>query len=176
MNNAVNVQANALYEHPSFLPLPLISKIKTYCKDNSQYDVNLLSWNYNIVLNSGPIILFRINGELHDEVLSFLKSKIKMPNEPYEVNMTFTLGGRYSYIPWHDDSNHLLTVTVYLSEVWDRNWGGAFVYESGREFKAIYPEFNKAIYFKPPLQHCTIMPTVEAPFRESLQIFMNKQE
>lgn len=158
----------------NFLPDELIRNIKTECKNSKIHGLNLTDWDPSVVKTSGPILLYTLKDNLLNELLSVIKSKIHIP-DAYIINyVRYTLGGRYSYLPWHDDNNHKLAITIYLNNVWDFNWGGFFIYKEGLDYKAVIPEYNKAIILEAPLPHCTVMPSIEAPLRESLQIFVDQ--
>ena len=154
----------------------LIDKIFSYAQTQTKVVTNHTLWPSDVVEVSGPIYLINLPLELREEVRQTLAPYLKkagVENAPIDIN--YTLGGRYSYIPWHDDAKHGFSVTIYLNEVWSNDWGGCFLYKDGSDIKAVYPEYNTAILFKPPLMHCTVMPTINAPLRKSLQIFFKNE-
>lgn len=162
-----------VYTEHNFLPVELVMKIKSLPRDSKISGTNLTDWRQEVVQTSGPILLYTVDESIRDEVSSVITGKLNLP-ETYNISyMAYTLGGRYSYLPWHDDNVHKFALTVYLNDSWDLNWGGAFMYQDGYEYKAIYPEYNKATYFMAPINHCTSMPSVQAPYRESLQVFLD---
>jgi hypothetical protein len=153
----------------------LIDKIFSYAQTQTKVVTNHTLWPSDVVDVSGPIYLINLPSELREEIRCELHPYLEsaeIKNSLVDIN--YTLGGRYSYIPWHDDFIHGFSVTIYLNEVWSNDWGGCFLYEDGDDIKAIYPKYNTAILFKPPLMHCTVMPTINAPLRKSLQIFFKK--
>ena len=52
-----------------------------------------------------------------------------------------------SSIPWHEDGEHGLVTTTYLNQgAWDRDWGGALLYQKKHgEIGAQFPEYNKMV-------------------------------
>lgn len=173
MSAPIELAPDKVYEIKDFLTEELITKIRTHGKESSLTGTNLTMWADDIVHTSGVILLYRIEGELLSEIEAYIKTKVDFGIDEYVIGMTYTLGCRYSYIPWHNDDNHILAITVYLNDFWDPSWGGALIYHLDERFTAVYPEYNKAVVFKTPRHHCTVMPTIEAPIRESLQIFVD---
>jgi hypothetical protein len=171
----MEIKKGEVYVKNNFLPVPLIKEIKTYGTENKPSGINLTEWDPKVVGMSGTIILYSLPAELSSKIMLCVNKLI-----PKTINLipdiTYTLGGRYSYIPWHNDGNHEAAITIYMNDYWDREWAGAFIYKDGDEYKAIYPEYNKAVFFKSPLDHCTTMPNIQAPLRESLQIFLDRPE
>jgi Rps23 Pro-64 3,4-dihydroxylase Tpa1-like proline 4-hydroxylase len=174
MDCPIELEYNRVYVEHNFLPLSLIRKIKEYSLNNKPSGLNLTDWDVGVIATSGTIILYNLPDIIKLEIKAYLSTKIVLL-ETKTIDATYTLGSRYSYIPWHADEGRLLACTVYLNESWDKDWSGALIYTSDGEHKAIYPEFNKAVFFKPPINHCTIMPNIQAPLRESLQIFIDEK-
>lgn len=150
----------------------LISRVRAFSQTQEVHKVNLTSWDPNVVGASGAIMLFDLSGALKDEVIKSVRHLVTLPKGKREWVITFTLGSRLSFIPWHDDSCYVCALTVYTNAEWSRDWGGAFLYEDGPDVKALYPSYNKAVVLYPPVRHCTTMPTINAPLRESIQIFV----
>ena len=160
------------------LPVNLISEISNCARDVKKHRTNLTSWPSNVVGSSGTILIFDIEND--SELFSKLKTAL-LPIVGQEFGdkewiFTFALGSYLSFIPWHDDDNHLKSMTIYLNEAWDKNWGGYFLYESEDGVRAELPTFNKGILFTPPLEHSTTIPSLNAPLRMALQLFINKSK
>jgi len=156
------------------IPTELIARVVSYAKTQSQVQTNHTLWEENVIGVSGPIYLISLEDNLVEEIRHAIDATFPTFNIlKYEMRCKYTLGGRYSFIPWHSDLGHKLAVTVYLNEVWDLDWAGCLLYkeESSGEIKAIYPEFNKAVLINTPVQHTTVMPNIQAPLRTSLQLF-----
>lgn len=170
MQTSLRVISNAL-------PLELIAAVKGHITAQEYIRTNHTSWQATVVNLSGPIYMADVSEQLHFEIKSNL-SKLAPEFElmGFDANIYVSMGGRYSYIPWHTDSNYAYAATVYLNEQWDREWAGYFMYEAeGGRLEAIAPEFNKAIILKPPIEHCVTMPNVHAPIRYAIQAFFKKK-
>ena len=168
------IDSNKVYIEYNAIPTDLITQIVTYAKAQKSVRTNHTSWRESVIGLSGPIYSIDITDELKVEVQNAVASIFPDFNIlSYTMDAAYTLGGRYSYIPWHDDGIHKLAVTVYLNETWDKDWAGCLLYQEqgANEIKAIYPEFNKAVLISAPIQHTTVMPNIQAPLRVSLQLF-----
>jgi hypothetical protein len=149
----------------------LIQKIKNYPRICDNLKTNLTDWDPHLIGTSGVILLYYLKNDLLEETKYELIKHFPEIKD-YKFSIAFTLGSRLSYIQWHADQGHKYAITLYVNEYWDRDWGGALIYQDNDEtYKAIYPEYNKAVSFAPPIFHATVMPTLLAPVRESLQIF-----
>ena len=157
------------------LPVNLISEISNCAGDVKKHRTNLTSWPSNVVGSSGTILIFDIenDSELFSKLKTALLPIVGQEFEGKKWIFTFALGSYLSFIPWHGDDKHLKSMTIYLNETWDANWGGYFLYESEDGIRAEAPTFNKGILFTPPLQHSTTIPSLNAPLRMSLQLFVN---
>lgn len=151
----------------------LISEIKQYPSHVNAVQTNLTAWPGRLVQLSGPIILYTLPDDICSKLRTEINLKTPIPAE-WEMIATYTLGSRFSYVPWHDDANHLRSLTIYLNEEWDRDWGGMFVYEDEDQLSAVLPSFNRALMFTPPLWHSVSPVTLSAPIRHSIQIFWNE--
>ena len=170
----MEIDTNKAHITHNAIPADLITQIVTYAKVQENVRVNHTSWRDGVVGLSGPIYLIDITEELRLKLHNAVADTFpEFDLLSYKMDATYTLGGRYSFIPWHDDGIHKLAVTIYLNEVWDKDWAGCLLYQEqgAEEIKAIYPEFNKAVLISTPLQHTTIMPNLQAPLRISLQLF-----
>ena len=157
------------------LPVNLISEISQYAQGLRTHRTNLTSWSGDIVGSSGTILIFDIedDSELFSKLKTALLPIVGQEFEDKNWVFTFAAGSYFSFIPWHVDEKHLRSLTIYLNEFWDQNWGGYFLYESEDGIRAEVPTFNKGILFTPPLPHSTTMPSLNAPLRLSLQVFVN---
>lgn len=154
------------------LTTELIQKVRAYSYTQKNVRTNLTSWNQELVGTSGAILLYDLNDELLAEVKEEVRKHIPNIDDFGSLTAMYVLGGRFSFIQWHNDTPHTFAMTVYLNEQWDKNCGGAFVYEdASRQFITVYPDYNKSICFEPPVWHTTNMSNLQAPLRESIQIF-----
>lgn len=150
----------------------LIERIRSYSYTQKNVRTNLTSWDPSLVGTSGSILLYDLKDKLLDEVKSEIRKLFPIIDDYDDFTAMYVLGGRFSFIQWHNDLPHTFAMTVYLNEQWDKNYGGTLVYEDtdGR-FITVYPEYNKSVSFRPPVWHTTNMSNLQAPLRESIQIF-----
>lgn len=158
------------------ISLELISKIREYSYSKKECRTNLTSWNPSLVSTSGTVLLFDLKEMLFNETKKELIKHIGEEHKEEDWSIIYTLGSRFSWLPWHDDGNHKKSMTIYLNDLWEKDFSGWFLYDESGETKAILPSFNKGILLSPPVNHCTVMPNLQAPLRESLQIFVNKEK
>lgn len=155
------------------LPLDLVEALWSYPQHQPLHRTNLSGWPSNVVGSSGAILLYELEGSLSSSVKRHLLPVVGLEYENYDWYMIYTLGSYLSFIPWHLDEKHVRSMTIYLNKEWDRDWGGYFMYELENEIRAVKPTFNTGVLFTPPLPHTTTMPTINAPLRLSLQVFVN---
>lgn len=159
--------------HRGVLTDELIFKIKKDAMIRSEHRLNLTSWEPSIVHSSGPILLYDIREPLMYQLQAQIAPYFDLPPGKYKWHAVYHVGSRLSYIPWHDDEFYLRSCTIYVNEKWDLDWGGALLYDAGdQDYRAEFPEYNKAVVLFLPVKHGTVMPTLEAPLRESIQIFV----
>lgn len=166
-----------LLTYRSVLSDSLIKRMREFSYSKPEHRLNITSWEPKVVGFSGPIMLFDLDEELQVEVKAQLLPILELEEpDSYDWQIVYTLGSRFSFVPWHGDEGYVRACTVYLNDNWDRNWAGMFVYEpSPGDFRAIYPEHNKAVVLYPPLPHTTTMPAIDAPLRETLQVFVKNK-
>jgi len=138
--------------------------------------INFFNWSQSVVQSSNAIFFFELEDELKQKIISTLLEKGIIKKQPKRYAANVALYSRQSFIPWHDDGSHLTSITIYLNQEWSKDWGGYFAYEEGEEVKAIVPTYNTCVAFEPPLMHSVTLTNLNAPFRESLQIFIDEFE
>lgn len=137
---------------------------------------NFFDYQSSIIGFSNAVFSFDCDDELKEKIADELLAKEILPKRPKVWACFVHLFSRNSFIPWHDDSKYKMSGTVYLNTQWDKDMGGGFLYEEGDEIKAVFPEFNKGGFFVPPMMHTTTITAINAPMRESLQIFITEFE
>jgi hypothetical protein len=146
-----------------------------FTRDGKQpSSTNFFGWDINVIGMSNAIFKFDLDENLKDIVANELVAKKILPSIPKNWNLSVQLNSRLSYIPWHNDSIWVFTATIYLNNEWNPEWGGYFVYADGDEIKAIIPQLNRSVSFKTPLKHSVLLTSIDAPLRESLQIFVKE--
>ena len=79
-----------------------------------------------------------------------------------------------SGINLHEDSRYSFGATIYLTQEWNNNWGGLFVYEDGDELRVLAPTFNSINITTKNLRHMVTAVSPLAPYpRYTLQIWGN---
>jgi len=154
----------------------LVKKLKDFTRDGKPPSgVNFFNWGAQIVQSSNAIFKFVLDEDLKKELSVELIHKGIFNKEPKSWAASIHLMSRHSNIPWHNDSPHKSTCTIYLNEVWNSDWGGYFIYQDDEELKATYPEYNKAVWFECPLNHTVTLTALNAPLRETVQIFVDEE-
>ena len=54
---------------------------------------------------------------------------------------------KLSYILWHNDPTASSAITVYLNEIWHKDWGGIYLFNEsdGEQIRGYIPKFNSAV-------------------------------
>lgn len=158
------------------LSQPLLDKLYMFTRDGKQPSrTNLFSWDPNLVSVSGPIFFFSLEDDIKEQVIEELLNKEILPSRPKKSSVNIALYSRSAYIPWHDDGVHKFSATVYLNKVWDSNWGGYLTYqEEAPEIKCFIPFYNSCVCYHTPLMHSVQLTSINAPMRESLQVFVDE--
>ena len=101
------------------------------------------AWNDDIVQYSSPVLIF----DIPEEYTTNLR---KYPELSDMSGFMLYFWPNGSYIPWHDDNHAEKTGTIYLNDVWERNWGGYLCWEDGY----LIPTYNTMALQKGDW-HCT---------------------
>jgi Rps23 Pro-64 3,4-dihydroxylase Tpa1-like proline 4-hydroxylase len=153
----------------------LLDKLHNFSRDGRQpTETNFFSWQEQVVTTSNAIFKFKLSDELFDEVCEEFIKKGIFPNKPKDADIAIQLYSRMAFIAWHEDAKYKFSGTVYLNQQWKPDWGGYFAYEENNEIKAIKPVLNQGVFFVPPMQHTVFSTSLDAPLRESLQIFVRE--
>lgn len=164
--------------HHDVLPIDTIAAIRRL-GINGKLGSNLTYWHHDLVGSSSAILLYDL--EQSPALRGVVKDSVsKLLPESAVDNvwaMTYTLAGRLCYLDWHADARYQHAITVYLNEEWKDTWAGWLMWKDSQdELRAIKPEFNMAVVMDPPLLHCTAMNNIQAPLRESIQIFVERPD
>jgi hypothetical protein len=128
-------------------------------------------WASNVVKASAPVLVRHYDPALAAIILDqLIKRGVLESTEFVVMNYAWS---RLSYIPWHSDDMHEVAVTVYLNELWDRDWGGVFLYrDQAAEIRGYAPKFNSCVRNAGHIMHSTTMITTDAGSpRLTVQIF-----
>jgi hypothetical protein len=164
-----------LIKYDNLLSPEILEKLYIFTRlGNQPTRTNFFNYDYSVIGTSNAIFCFDLTEDLKQEVLNELTKKGVFSATPKKVVTYLHLFSRGSFIPWHNDYNYKYTGTIYLNKEWNKNLGGLFIYEDGEELKCIEPKFNSGIFFEPPMGHTTSLTAINAPLRESLQIFVEE--
>jgi len=154
----------------------LFADLRAHGRKTKLVNTNLTQWNSSVVGWSSPIIQIPVKGALLTRVKQELRPRLDAKFFKMKWDASIHLGSRLSFIPWHNDANHKLNVTVYLHETWQPDHAGYFIYQCDEDncLKAIIPTRNVGLIYETPMLHTVALPSINAPLRESLQIFINE--
>lgn len=139
-----------------------------YTKSNFHWDQAVVQASTVVLVRPLPIPFARL-------VVERLVEKSILPHHDFNVaNYAWT---RMSYIPWHDDGSKSTAVTLYLNEVWEKDWGGLFLYELAQPgIHGYRPKFNCCVRVVGGISHATTPVSLDAAEpRFTLQIFPNQK-
>jgi len=166
--------------HTDVLPASLCNELyedtlKTLKEPKDQWCSNFM-WAQGIVKASHSVLVRSYPENIKQLILNNLIRKGFISHSKYCVmNYAWT---RLSYIPWHNDDGYADAITIYLNPVWDKDWGGYFLYLADEPgyVKGYIPTFNTAVFNKANAPHCTTPVSLDAPVvRATVQIFPIKQ-
>jgi len=162
--------------HTNVLPESLCNELyedtlKALKEPKDQWCSNFM-WTQDIVRASHPVLVRTYPENITRLVLNNLVDKGILKHTNYHVmNYAWT---KLSYIPWHNDSVYSDAMTIYLNPVWDKDWGGYFMYRenSSNEIRGYIPQFNTAVQNNKKMAHSTTPVSLDAEaVRATVQIF-----
>jgi len=131
--------------------------------------------------NPGPLLVTMVPQNMTDTITEYYIDKGIFKKKPKFIDVLLYIGHPGSAISWHTDgasdvySTPRAASSVYLTEDWQDEWGGYFLYKKDNELKAIEPTFNKAIVLEEDVEHCTTVLSMQSKLRKSMQIFFDKE-
>ena len=164
--------------HNNFLDTKLLEKIKTYATSqlgNYKWKTSHC-WSKEVKRLSSPIAILQVP-EVFYKPIQQRFHKINPKWKPLDrKNMMFYLWSTGSYIGWHTDTDYEFSATIYLNEKWNINYGGVFLYHTGKAddptgLKVYFPQYNNCVINQGGVGHCVSIIAPDAPFRTTLQIF-----
>jgi len=157
----------------NFLDINLIKNIKNKIHQNLAEPKwrSSLYWYFGFKNSSSPVLSFEIEDDIFKNIIKnkFISFFPQLTNK--SMTVFYYIWPNLSFIPFHTDGGKYMGATIYLNEEWDKNHGGLFLYENNNEINVIIPEFNKCVVNDLKINHATTLTTIEAPYRETLQIF-----
>jgi len=132
-------------------------------------------WNREIVKDSFPVLIHSIHREskLFNNIRKGIENKTKLTVKHHDI--MFYYWTRFSYIPWHEDKIYAGSLTVYLNEKWDPDFGGYFLYEDNKkEIRAVLPKPNLGLLQQGGFRHSTSAVNYDGGMRISIQVFLEE--
>jgi 2OG-Fe(II) oxygenase superfamily len=154
----------------------LLDSLYNFTRDGKQpTKTNFFGWGANVIGTSNAIFSFLLPDEIKENLAKELIEKGILKKLPTKWAGNIHLMSRNSSIPWHDDGNHKLSITIYLNKIWDSNWGGYFLAKKEDVIEGYIPEYNMCIFFDTPLRHTVSVTSIDSPLRECVQIFVDEE-
>ena len=138
-------------------------------------------WDAGIVKESMPVLVKDI--DVGSDLYKRLKAEIDAKTGKKAQRIMIYYWTRLSYIPWHGDGHVKSALTLYLNEVWDKDWGGYFMFEGGKNFEntennvgVVKPSRNCAVLQDGNVEHATTTLNLDADIRMTIQIFFDDED
>jgi len=153
------------------LPVDLILQIKNYVNKEQPDHTNHNRWDQVIVQDSARVDVFPLNHTpFYKNIIKCYADYTDLKKHP-EIYVNYYKWHPGSFIPFHNDGFYTLSSSIYLNESWDKNYGGLFLYEKGKDLKAYVPKYNSAVINNKKIPHGTSISSPTSPIRETIQIF-----
>lgn len=176
----------------NFLDSNLLSDIKSDL-DLKKSQLGWISYRYlfhisNVVDpdQSGDFHISKPSDHIMERLVNFLVAsqplddiEIKKENIDTEQDIWYYCADTNSGVGWHTDEIRQGSISLYLNDHWDPDWGGLFCYKYPEDQETVHyivPESNKAVIHQGPILHCVTKLQPDSLLRESLQIFINKDK
>ena len=156
----------------NFLSQELWQALRQFSRQTKLVNTNITQWQGAVVGRSSPIIQQTVSGWLLEKVQAELGKHVEREYRRAQWKTTIHLGSYLSYIPWHNDSTYKLSITAYLHEHWELEHAGYFMWEEPDGIRSVVPWPNMGLVYETPLMHSVALANINAPLRESLQIFI----
>lgn len=165
--------------YENFLDQEFITKLKNnlYSKVGEQVWMSSLAWHESIRKSSSLVVIKVLDKDKY--IYNYIKKKYqnlfpKFKNKKLKLKINYYVWPKLSYIPFHKDVGHFVASTIYLNENWNEDYGGLFLYKENNEIKAVAPKYNLAVVNFANISHGTSLTTMDAPYRETIQIFFDE--
>lgn len=93
---------------------------------------------------------------------------------PSDYSITYYEGESKFGLNWHTDSAYRASVSIYLNDDWDDDYGGYFVcrMEGEKLTTAIKPDLGMSVFQRGKIRHGVTATRHDAPIRKSIQVFI----
>lgn len=158
----------------NFLDQELIKKIQFVLDiaitDSTPNWYTSMSWPKDVRMDSG-VVCIRPTPQFIEPISEHL-ARLDPELGKLEIMVQLYVWLPGSHIPWHNDAGKSFGATIYLNESWDRNCGGAFLYEENGEIRAELPEYNKLVLNRGGTLHrVSAIPNSCSDKRKTIQIW-----
>ena len=187
MNQLLNIDDKALIIK-DFLPTDLFKKINKFDFSKCNKELSKQSWQkslftdqYNNVTQENvekydDIYIKNLEKEKFDDYLLkeiadivFLSPHIPTDRKKIGLIINYYEYKKYAGINWHNDKSHTLNFSLYIHDLWDENWGGETLIDTGRGLPLVsYPYSNTMLIIKNDVPH-RVCPVVVDKTRKVLQ-------
>ena len=149
MNQLLNIDDKALIIK-DFLPTDLFKKINKFDFSKCNKELSKQSWQkslftdqYNNVTQENvekydDIYIKNLEKEKFDDYLLkeiadivFLSPHIPTNRKKIGLIINYYEYKKYAGINWHNDKSHTLNFSLYIHDLWDENWGGETLIDTG---------------------------------------------
>ena len=141
------------------------------------------SWPSHLIQHSTTVLVTNVQNDLINAGLRKELNKIvgdigfknfSVDNNANSKTALYQIWTPGSYIPWHNDGDHMAGLTIYLSDH-GKDDGGYFMYDDGKGIKAIKPKPNRAVLTTGGIHHCVSTVNPDAPARRTIQVWFESQ-
>ena len=150
-----------------------IFQVLNYIADKEAWVPNQVIWTPDLLEAQYGVVTI---AKMKDEGAELIKDMFR-PHLPQckELAAHFTMWFANSGIAWHNDEGYEFGATFYLNQVWNRNWGGYYLYEEDDIIKAVKPKFNTlVINDKHEYHHVTQVSSAAPEPRCTIQLWGKK--
>lgn len=167
-------------KYDNFINIQLLGEIQELTKNcielNKYKFTNYEKWPGYVVKDSEKVLVWDIKNE-NENIYKKICNYVEIETGYKDVMCCYIhCWKQSSFIPWHTDGDYDAALTIYLNNIWDKDWGGYFMYQDkDGEIKCVIPKKNLAILQENSILHSTTMTTPSATDRITLQLFLNNK-
>lgn len=154
----------------------------TYDQINSESEAGFKStglfnsyahWPEYIVKDSAPVLAINVLNDTTTFRMFNIITNDLFNRSAKSIMFYYWMSG--SHIPWHTDGHKDAALTYYINEVWDRDWGGLYLYKpdpTSDDIHAKVPRYNTLGVQTNKMPHAISSTTKSAPIRRTVQVFI----
>lgn len=140
-----------------------------------QWNVSLFNWSNEIKDSVVGCCYQRDVSDKLNELITQDLLNVGAVKSTDKVCAKHYLWDRNSGIALHGDSHIKRSVTIYMNEEWNPNWGGIFVYQNEDDnWNAVMPKFNTAVMNDQHVKHMVTHVSALSPdIRATIQCWIH---